>query len=92
MLGVKGLVEKRRAGAFSGPCGLLVKECVGRPSGAHRHAIPSPTDIIISGCTEAGQTGEEREVKESEQRNFSDWGLKMAEGVVKEMQAHLSLA
>lgn len=50
------------------------KECVGRPSGAHRHAIPSPTDIIIYSRTEAAQTGEEGKVKLTEQRNFSDWG------------------
>lgn len=39
-----------------------------------RHAIPSPTDIILYQPTEAMQMSEEGGVGKTEQRNFSETG------------------
>lgn len=50
-VGLKRALEKKRAGLYSRLWRLCVslslKQCVGRPSGAHRHTIPSSSDIII---------------------------------------------
>lgn len=51
VVGLKRALKKRRAGLYS--CSwrlresLSFKQCVGRPSGAQRHTIPSSSDIII---------------------------------------------
>lgn len=57
------------------------KLCVGRPPGADRHAIPSPTDIILYQPTEAMQMSEvwARLNRETFQRRDKDGGR----GIVK---------
>lgn len=65
---------KGRVGWYSDCMAFSFKLCVGRPPGADRHAIPSPTDIILYQPTEAMQMSEEGGVGKTEQRNFSETG------------------
>lgn len=71
------------------------KQCVGRHSEAHRHAIPSPTDIILHQSQRGNADGWGG-------RGEGDWteelfrlgggGIKIEGSVVKDLRAHLPLA
>lgn len=43
----KGALKRGGMGGIQARVAFSFQQCVGRPSGAHRHAIPSPTDIIL---------------------------------------------
>lgn len=45
--GWKGCLKRGGLGGIQACVSFSFKQCVGRPSVAHRHAIPSPTDNII---------------------------------------------
>lgn len=92
--GGERVLEKRRAEWHSGPCGLFLPTLCGktlwgtqtRHSFTHRHYVTPAAQRRCRRCEEGG-------VKQTEQRNFSDWGGIMMEGaVVREMWAHLPLA
>lgn len=72
--GVKGVLEKRRAGWYSGPGGLFLPTVCGKTlwGTQTRHAFTHSQTLYYTSRTEAMQTGEEGGVTESEQRNFSD--------------------
>lgn len=89
--GVKRVLEKRRAGCYSGLCVLFLETVCGKTLWGTQTAIPSPTDIIIHQPHRGNADGRGGGggLKQTEQRNFSDWGgIKMEEGVVRETWAH----
>lgn len=67
--GVKGALEKRRAGWYSDSVWpFRPEQCVGRPRGAHRHAIPSPLDLISEQTLRTGGRRTHRATFQTEEK------------------------
>lgn len=89
----KGALKRGGLGGIQARVAFSFKQCVGRPSGAHRHAIPSPTDIILhqphrgdAGGVRRGGTTDWTEELFRLRRDKDWWG-----GVTREMWAQLQL-
>lgn len=62
------------------PCGLFLTTACGKTLWGTDTPFLHPQTLYFSSHTEATQTAEEGGMRESEQRNFSDWGVIKTEG------------